>query len=107
MDCAGLVVPTVVSGSVMLVADRVALGPGASPTLLRAIECGLPTVLSVIVIEAPLGPIWLGVTLTLMTQFAPAARLDPQVWFWLKSAALVPASATLLMRTGMLPVLVT
>jgi hypothetical protein len=63
--------------------------------------------LSVIVIEALLGPNWPGVTLTLITQFAPAARLDPQFLFWLKSAALVPASATPLMRTGMLPVLVT
>lgn len=108
MERAGLVVPTSVSGRVRLAADdKVALGPEASPTPLRATECGLPTVLSVIVVEALLGPNWPGVTLTLMTQFAPAARLDPQLLFSLKSAALVPASATPLMRTGMLPVLVT
>ena len=79
MDRAALVVPTVVSGRVKLVADKVALLPAVSPTPLRATECGLPTVRSAIVIEALLGPIWLGVTLTLMTQSALAARLDPQL----------------------------
>src|ERR1039458_9363873 len=108
MERAGLVVPTSVSGRVRLAADdNVALGPEASPMPLRATACGLPTVLSVIRIAALLGPNWPGVTLTLMTQLAPAARLDPQLLVSLKSATLVPASATPLMRTGTLPVLVT
>jgi hypothetical protein len=43
--------------------------------------------------EALRGPAWLGVKVTLMAQFAPAARLDPHVLLWLKSAALVPVNA--------------
>jgi hypothetical protein len=37
----------------------------------------------VIAIEAMLGPGWLGVRVTLIAQFAPAARIDPQVFVWL------------------------
>jgi hypothetical protein len=35
--------------------------------------------------EAPLGPGWLGVKVTMIVQFTPAARLEPHVWLWLKS----------------------
>jgi hypothetical protein len=61
----------------------------------------------VIVIEALRGPKWLGVKVTLMVQFAPAARLDPHELFWLKSVALLPESATLAIVTADVPVLVT
>src|SRR5712692_4744723 len=107
MDCAGLVVPTSWLAKVKLVADKVASGPEVSPTPFRETECGLPTVLSVIVIEALRGPNWPGVKVTLMVQFAPAARLEPHVLLWLKSVALVPVSAMLLMTTAEAPVLVT
>jgi hypothetical protein len=79
MDCAGLVVPTSSVANVMLVADQVALGPEVSPTPFRGTECGLPTVLSVIAINALRGPNWLGVKVTVKVQFAPGARLDPHV----------------------------
>jgi hypothetical protein len=46
---------------------------------------GLPAVSSVTVMEAPLGPGWLGVKVTMIVQFTPAARLEPHVWLWLKS----------------------
>ena len=104
MDCAGLVVPTSWVANVRLAADKVALGPEVSPTPLRETECGLPTVLSVIVTDALRGPNWLGVKVTLMVQFAPAARLDPHVLLlWLKSAALAPVSAMLLTTTADYP----
>jgi hypothetical protein len=67
---------------------------------------GLPAVLSVMVIEALRGPNWVGVKVTLMVQFAPAARLDPQVLFWLKSVTFAPERATLAMDTAAVPALV-
>jgi hypothetical protein len=68
---------------VKLLADKVALEPEVSPTPFSETECGLPTVLSVIVMAALLGPTWLGVTVTLIAQFSPAAKVDPQVLVWL------------------------
>ena len=59
------------------------------------------------VVEAQCGPNWLAVKVTLMMQFAPAARFDPHVLFWLKSAALVPVNAMVLITTCEVPVLVT
>ena len=91
----------------MLVADQVALGPEVSPTPFRGTACGLPTVLSVIVIDALRGPDWLGVKATVKVQFAAAARLELQVLVWLKSAALVPLNAMLLITTVEVPVFVT
>jgi hypothetical protein len=41
-----------------------------------------------------------------MVQFAPAARLDPHVLLWLKSPALAPVNAMLLITTSELQVLV-
>src|SRR5712692_9350703 len=105
MDWAGLVVPTSWVANVRLAADKVALGPAVSPTPLKAPECGLPIVLSVIVIAALRGPNSLGVKVTLIVQFAPAAMLAPHVLFWLKSAALVSVSAMLLITTAEVPVL--
>jgi hypothetical protein len=107
MDCAALVVPTTWSPKAKLVADKVALGPAVSPAPLRETECGLPIVLSVIVIEALRGPNWLGVKVTLMVQFAPAATFESHVLLWVKSAALFPVSAMLLITTAEVPVLVT
>jgi hypothetical protein len=106
-DCAGLVVPTDWLAKFRLVADQVASGPEVSPTPLRETECGLPTVLSVMVIEAVRGPNWLAVRVTLMVQFAPAARLEPHELLWLKSVALVPVTAMRLIITAEVPVLVT
>src|SRR5258708_21132050 len=102
-----LVVPTRWLKKVKLVADRVAFELGATPMPSRATECGLPTVLSVIVIDALLGPNWLGMKVTFIAQLAAAARLDPQVLLWLKSAVLVPIRAMPLITTSAPPVLAT
>jgi len=45
--------------------------------------------------------------MVVMAQFAPAAMLVPQVLFWLKSEALFPFSAMLLITTAAVPVFVT
>jgi hypothetical protein len=84
------------------VADKEALGPGASPIPFKERRCGLPTVSSLTVIWLVCGPNWLGVKVTLIVQFAPAARLDPHVLLWLNS----PLVATPLITTGELPALV-
>ena len=56
-DCAGLVVPRNWVAKVRLVGDKVAFGPVKIPVPLKAISCGLPAVLSVMVTEADRGPI--------------------------------------------------
>jgi hypothetical protein len=75
----GLVVLTNCVEKGKLDADREALAPAVSPVPLSEAECGLPTVLSVTVTAALLGPNWLGVKMMLMVQLVPAAKLDPQV----------------------------
>src|ERR1700719_2631864 len=106
MDCAGLVVPITWFPKVKLVADKVALGPELTPVPFREIECGLPTLLSVILMEVLRGPNWLGVKVTLMGQSAPAARLGPHEPLWLKSAALVPVIERPVITSSEPPVLV-
>ena len=81
MGSARLVVSSVWLPKGKPVDDQVAFGPEISPTPFRETECGLPTVLSVIVIQALLWPNWLGVKVTLIAQDAPAARLDPHEFF--------------------------
>jgi hypothetical protein len=106
MDCVGLVVPTDSLGKVMPVAESVAFGPELTPTPFKERECGLPAVLSAMVIEARRGPIKPGVNVTLIVQFVPGVRLEQEVLLLLKSVALVPAIATLLITRSRLPVLV-
>ena len=95
--CAELEVPTNCVAKVRLVGEGVAFGPEASPVPLKPIVCGLPAALSVMVTEAVRGPVWAGLKVTVMVQLAPIARPVPQVLVWLKSAALVPVTAMLLM----------
>lgn len=59
---------------------RVAFGPGITPVPLNAMDCGLPTVSSVIISDALCGPMLVGVKTTLIEQLADAARVEPQVW---------------------------
>ena len=106
-DCAGLVVPTAWLPKVRMLVDKVALVPEVSPTPLRETECGLPKVLSTILIDALRLPIWFGLKVTISPQFAPAARLEPQLLVWPKSAALIPVSPALLMATAKVPLLLT
>jgi hypothetical protein len=55
--------------------------------------------------EAVRDPIPLGVNVTLMVQFPPAATLDPQVLVWLKSDRFVPVKLKPLMFSAAVPVL--
>jgi len=55
------------------------------PVPLRETLCGLPDALSVTDSFPVRVPICVGLKLMLIVQLAPAARLEPQVWVWLKS----------------------
>ena len=80
-----------------------------TPVPLRATDCGLLLALSVMETVALRLPLVVGVKVTLMVQFDPAASvLDPvgQVVVWAKSPALVPARLMLLMVRAALPLLV-
>jgi hypothetical protein len=61
--------------------------------------------LSVIVTAALRAPVAVGVNVTLILQLAPAARLVPQVFVWLKSPLFVPVMAMLVMPSAAVPVL--
>jgi hypothetical protein len=70
-----LVVPTVVPGNVTLAGANVT---GSTPVPDSGTVCGLPGALSVIVRFPVRSPSWVGVNVTLITQFAPAASVAPQ-----------------------------
>ena len=55
---------------------------GVTPLPLMVIDWGLPAALSATSSEAVLDPAWVGENVTLMAQFAPAAKLGPQVLVW-------------------------
>jgi len=78
MDCAALVEFTVWLANVRLVGDK--LTPGEDvPVPVRFTVWGLPLALSVTVIVPVCVPVAVGVNLTLIEQFAPAASEAPQV----------------------------
>ena len=64
---------------------------------------GEPVALSAMATEANRLPAADGLKVTETVQLAPAATLTPQVLVWLKSAALVPVTATLVMDSAALP----
>jgi hypothetical protein len=84
-----------------LAAERVTCG--ATPVPAKFKTWGEPAALSAMATEADRLPVAEGVKVTEMIQLAPAATLSPQVFVWLKSAALVPAIATLVMDSAALP----
>jgi hypothetical protein len=61
------------------VGARLAAGVAAMPVPPRLTVCGLPVALSVMEIVPVSAPSAVGVNVTLMAQFAPAARLEPQL----------------------------
>jgi hypothetical protein len=61
--------------------------------------------LSVTLRDAERAPAAWGVNLIEIEQLAPAATLVPHVFFWLKSAALFPVNAILLMDKAAVPML--
>ena len=76
---------TFLQAKVMLVGDKVAFGPETSPVPLKVTDCGLPPPLSAIDNVPVRVPICVGLKVTLIVQLARGARLEPQVWVWLKS----------------------
>jgi hypothetical protein len=97
---AALLVPTAWLENARLVGARVTAD--WSPVPVSVIVCGLPDALSVTVTVPVRVPVVVGVKVTLMVQFAPAAKLAPQALVWLKS----PVDAMLLTLSVALPVLV-
>jgi hypothetical protein len=69
-------------------------------------ECGLPAASVAMLTDADFAPTLVGVNTTLIVQFAPAARLAPQLFVKLNSAAFAPASAMLEIVSAAVPVLV-
>ncbi len=100
--CGALVVPTDTLPKFRLVVDR--LTRGAVPVPVRLTVWGLPLALSLIDRVALRVPAAVGVKVTLMAQFAPAATLDPQVFVCEKSPGLVPPIAMLLIANAPVPV---
>jgi hypothetical protein len=68
--------------------------------------CGEPVALSVMVMAAVRAAAVAGVKCPWMVQFAPAARLDPQLFANTKEDASVPVTAMLVMASTELPVFV-
>ena len=75
--CAALVVPPLRKTKVKLLGESFAMG--ATPVPVRLTVCGLPVASSVTVIVPGLLPVAVGVNVTLMEHFAPAATEAPQV----------------------------
>ena len=96
-------VPTARLPKVMLAGEMFVAGAVPLPERLTA--CGLPMALSVMLIDALRPPAAAGLKVTLMTQLAPAATLDPQLLVWVKSPGFVPETAMLLTVKAALPVL--
>ena len=76
--------------------------PGPTPVPDRATVCGLPLALSVTVIVPDWLPVAVGVNVTLMVQFPPAATDVPQVLL----CAYCVLAATLLILSAAVPELV-
>lgn len=96
---AALLVPTVVLGKVALAGVKVT---DTRPVPLSDTLCGLPAALSVMLSEPVREPIWVGVKVTLILQFLPAARVLPQVEELTAKSPVVPIP---LMSSVPLPVL--
>jgi hypothetical protein len=99
--CAALVVPTVWLAKVSEVGERLAVVVDSVPVPVRPTVCGLPEALS-LTLKLPVRvPDAVGVNVTLMVQFPPAARELPQLLVSAKS----PLAMMLLIVRVALPVL--
>jgi hypothetical protein len=103
-DWAVLVAPTFWLVNVRLpeVSDATGI---PTPVPLRVTVCGDPDALSVTVTDAPRLPAAVGVNVTEMLQFPPAATLAPHVLVCAKSPAFVPVTAMLVIDRAPDPVL--
>ena len=104
-DCDALVEPTFTEPNERLAADSFAIG-AARPVPLSAIDCGEPLALSVMVMAAGREPVAMGLKCPWMLQFAPAARLVPQLFENAYEEAFAPVTAMLAIDNVALPVLV-
>ena len=77
-DCEPVDTPTVSEPKLRLVADRLTV-VGVVPVPVRAMDCGEPVAVSVMVMAAAIAPFAVGAKCPWMLQLAPAARLVPQV----------------------------
>ena len=100
-----LVVPTDWLPKSRLVDDRLTTAAALVPVPERVTAWGLPLTLSVMDSEAVRLPLAAGLNVTLTEQLALAASELPQVLVWVKSLALAPVSAMLVMLIAALPVL--
>jgi len=76
---------TSVPGKVRAVGESETLGAVLSPVPVRDAVCGLPEASSA-TLSVPLrAPLAVGLKVTVILQFAPAARLVPHAFVWLKS----------------------
>jgi hypothetical protein len=64
--------------------------PSYCPVPLRADVCGLPGALSLTLRVAVIAPLCLGENVTLIVQFAPIAKLVPQLFVCVNWLAFVP-----------------
>lgn len=78
------------------------LKPAEVPVPDKATDCGLPDALSVTERVPLRGPVTVGVKVTLMLQFAPAASVLPQLFVWAKS----PLAAMVAIDKGPVPLFV-
>ena len=100
-----LVVPTEWLPKARLVEERLTTAAALVPVPERVAAWGLPLTLSVMDSEAVRLPLAAGLNVTLTEQLALAASELPQVLVWVKSLALAPVSAMLVMLIAALPVL--
>ena len=103
-DCDAVELPTGSDPNDRLVADSVA--PGPRPVPVSATFWGEPPALSVMMMAAVNAPVAAGSKCPWMLQFAPAAKLVPQLLANTNEDAFVPVRAMLVMDKVALPVLV-
>src|SRR6266481_759747 len=85
----------------------VTLSVKSSPVPLSAMLCGLSAALSVNVTAATRAPPAVGLNVTVIVQFALAARDEPQVLVSMKSPGFVPPGAMLVIARAVPPLFVT
>jgi len=103
-DCDELDTPTAVAGKLSFVAESVT--GGVNPVPLKAMLCGDVLPLSMIVTAAFNAPVVVGAKCPWIVQFAPTARLVPQLFANTKEDAFAPVTAILVIDNAVLPVFV-
>ena len=79
---------------------------GGTPVPAKLTNCGLPVALSPMLTVAEREPVAVGVNVTPIEQFPPAATLDPQLFVCRKSLGLAPPTEIPVMLSAALPELV-